>query len=103
MESEVKTKKKSTGVMKAIMANKRKISKAIYGLSYEDTVRYMENLKSKAEKKDKDRVLVPGTMKIIMANKKKISKEIYGLSYEEMKKYFERSKNEALARKGIKV
>jgi hypothetical protein len=52
MESKVESKPKLVpGTMKAIMANKRKISKAIYGLSYEDTVRYMENLKNNAEKK----------------------------------------------------
>ena len=48
MESKVKSKKKSTGVMKAIMANKRKISKEIYGLSYEEMTRYFERSKNEA-------------------------------------------------------
>jgi hypothetical protein len=50
MESKlkVKSKKKSTGVMKVLRDIRRQMSKDIYGLSYEEFVSYMEKSKIEA-------------------------------------------------------
>ena len=46
MESKLKNKKLIPGTMKALRDIRRQISKDIYGLSYEEFVRYMDKLKS---------------------------------------------------------
>jgi len=51
MGSKVKSRKLVPGTMKIIMENKKKISKEIYGLSYEEMVRYFEKSKMEAAKK----------------------------------------------------
>ncbi|MDR2591279.1 MAG: hypothetical protein LBC59_00530 [Chitinispirillales bacterium] len=48
MKSTVKRPKLVPGTMKIIMDNKKKISKEIYGLSYEEMTRYFERSKSEA-------------------------------------------------------
>jgi hypothetical protein len=52
MESKAKSKRKLVpGTMKALRDIRRKISKDIYGLSYEEFVRYLEKSKAEAAKK----------------------------------------------------
>jgi hypothetical protein len=49
MKSKVKSRPKLVpGTMKIIMENKKKISKEIYGLSYEEMTQYFERSKNEA-------------------------------------------------------
>jgi hypothetical protein len=47
MKQKVKAKKKKTGIMKTLRKIREDISKEIWGLSYEEFVRYLEKSKNK--------------------------------------------------------